>query len=273
MARYGYGMSVSGSRTAIIASSGEGSVIPQSGLSLWLKADAGVTLSGSDVTAWADQSGNGFNANGNVVDGVNPTFVSNVKNGKPILRFGNSNSATVLRTNATTFGNSGEFTIFTAHQYNETDNTWAELISKGDLATEEGTTFAISARFIGSEDPTQSSFGVMGFANDEYAWNFLYQDPASTSWSLLVATQSVANNSQTYHINGSLASSSASVASINQTNIAIGIGNGGDGATPLGASNGGFKGDLAEIIFYNRAVTTPERQQVEAYLNAKYAIY
>lgn len=31
------------------------------GLSLWLKADAGVTLSGSNVTAWADQSGNGNN--------------------------------------------------------------------------------------------------------------------------------------------------------------------------------------------------------------------
>jgi hypothetical protein len=30
---------------------------------------------------------------------------------------------------------------------------------------------------------------------------------------------------------------------------------------------------LAEFIIYNRRLTTPERQQVEAYLNAKYAIY
>jgi hypothetical protein len=244
-----------------------------SGLSLWLKSDAGVTTSGSNVTAWADQSGNGFNANGNVVDGVNPTFVSNVKNGKPILRFGNSNSATVLRTNATTFGNSGEFTIFTVYQYNETDNDWAELISKGNLATAEGSQFAISARFIASEDPTQSSFGVMGYANEEYAWNFLYQAPASTSWSILCATQSITNNSQQYHINGSLASESASVSAINQINIEIGIGNGGSNSTPQSADHGGFKGDLAEVIFYNRAVTTPERQQVEAYLNTKYAIY
>jgi hypothetical protein len=244
-----------------------------SGLSLWLKSDAGVTTSGSNVTAWADQSGNGFNANGNVVDGVNPTFVSNVKNGKPILRFGNSNSATVLRTGATTFGNSGEFTIFTAHQYNETDNDWATLVQKGDGATEAGTTFEIAARFIASEDPTKSSFGVMGYANEEYAWNFLYQEPASTSWSIVCATQSLTNNSQQYHVNGSLASSSSSVAGINATNIAIGIGNGGSGSEPQPADHGGFKGDLAEVIFYNRAVTTPERQQVEAYLNTKYAIY
>lgn len=31
--------------------------------------------------------------------------------------------------------------------------------------------------------------------------------------------------------------------------------------------------DIAETIVYNRILTTPERQQVEAYLNAKYAIY
>jgi hypothetical protein len=248
------------------------SPIPTTGLSLWLKADAGVTLSGANVTAWADQSGNGFNANGNVIDGVNPTFVSNVKNGKPVLRFGNDNDATILRTDATTFGNSGEFTLFTVHQYNETDNTWATLISKGDLATEAETTFEITARFV-SSDPATSSFGVMGYADDTYGWNFLYQEPASTSWSIVCATQSLTNNSQQYHINGSLASSSSSVAGINATNIAIGIGNGGSGSEPRTATYGGFKGDLAEVIFYNRAITTPERQQVEAYLNTKYAIY
>lgn len=30
---------------------------------------------------------------------------------------------------------------------------------------------------------------------------------------------------------------------------------------------------MAEIVVYNRVLTTPERQQVEAYLNSKYAIY
>jgi len=30
---------------------------------------------------------------------------------------------------------------------------------------------------------------------------------------------------------------------------------------------------MAEIVVYNRVLTNTERQQVEAYLNAKYAIY
>jgi len=242
------------------------------GLSLWLKADAGVTLSGSNVTAWADQSGNGFNANGNVADGVNPTFVSNIKNGKPILRFGNNNDATVLRTAPTTFGNGGEFTIFTVHQYNDTDNNWAELISKGDLSTVEASQFSISPRFIASY-PSRSSFGVMGYADDTYSWNWLNQEPASTNWSIVCGTQSITNNSQKYFVNGSLISESVSVSAINQLNIRIGIGNGGDDLNPWSAEYGGFKGDLAEVIFYNRALTMSERQQVEAYLNSKYQIY
>ena len=32
-------------------------------------------------------------------------------------------------------------------------------------------------------------------------------------------------------------------------------------------------GQIAEIIIYNRTLTLTERQQVEAYLNQKYAIY
>jgi len=244
-----------------------------SGLSLWLRADAGVTLFGSDVTSWADQSGNGFNAIGNVVDGVNPTFVSNVQNGKPVLRFGSNGDATVLKTAPTTFGNSGEFTIFTVYQYNDANNSWAELISKGDLATEAGSQFAISPRFISSVDPTKSSFGVMGYADDTYGWSFLYQDPAITSWAIVCGTQSVTNNSQKYFVNGSLASQSVSVSAINQLDIEIGIGNGGGDSTPRAVGSAGFPGDLAEVIFYNRAVTNTERQQVEAYLNTKYAIY
>ena len=36
--------------------------VPTSGLQLWLKADAGVTLNGSTVSSWIDQSGKGNNA-------------------------------------------------------------------------------------------------------------------------------------------------------------------------------------------------------------------
>jgi len=52
--------------------------IPTNGLSLWLKSNTGVTLDGSDVTGWADQSGNGNDVN----DVANmPMLVNNIING------------------------------------------------------------------------------------------------------------------------------------------------------------------------------------------------
>jgi hypothetical protein len=240
-----------------------------SGLALWLKADAGVTLSGASVTQWADQSANGLNAIGNVPGAVNPEFVSNVQNGKPIIRFGIDDGATVLRTNPTTFGNSGEFTIFSAYDYNDDNNIWAELISKGDLSTAEFSQISLTARFINSEDPTYSAFGVMG---GDLQWQFLLGEPAITSWAIVCGIQSISNNLQEYYINGSMVSSSSSVAGINQLNISIGIGNSGI-ESPFPSNYGGFRGDLAEIIFYNRKVTNLEREQVESYLNNKYDIY
>ena len=48
-----------------------------------------------------------------------------------------------------------------------------------------------------------------------------------------------------------------------------------DTALFIGSSSFGYalKGKIAEAITYNRVLTTQERQQVEAYLNTKYAIY
>src|SRR3990172_6088908 len=52
----------------------------------WLKADAGVTLAGTAVSQWADQSGNSRNATQGTASSQ-PTLVSNALNGKPALSF------------------------------------------------------------------------------------------------------------------------------------------------------------------------------------------
>ncbi|HRZ92864.1 MAG TPA: hypothetical protein P5022_08155, partial [Candidatus Paceibacterota bacterium] len=45
-----------------VAPPAPGAEVPTDGLSLWLKADAGVTLNGSNVAGWADQSPSGRDA-------------------------------------------------------------------------------------------------------------------------------------------------------------------------------------------------------------------
>jgi hypothetical protein len=55
-------------------------------LELWLASDTGVTTSGSDVTGWADQSGNGYDFSDN---GNPPQFISSESeiNDKPVIKF------------------------------------------------------------------------------------------------------------------------------------------------------------------------------------------
>jgi len=62
---------------------------------LWLKADAGVTVNGSnEVTQWADQSGNNHHA---VADGTTlPTLQPNTINNKPVINFTDDRLATPL---------------------------------------------------------------------------------------------------------------------------------------------------------------------------------
>lgn len=61
---------------------------PSAGLQVWLKADAGVTTSGSNVTAWADQSGVGNNFTTGAGTPVLLSAGSGI-NGLPAVRFNN----------------------------------------------------------------------------------------------------------------------------------------------------------------------------------------
>ena len=67
--------------------------LPTAGMLLWLHADAITGVSnGGAVTTWTDSSGNGYNAvyvnpNGEVA----PTYVANVFNGLPVVRFSGDN--------------------------------------------------------------------------------------------------------------------------------------------------------------------------------------
>jgi len=244
--------------------------VPPSDPSLWLKADAGVTLSGSYVTAWADQSGNGNDTDD--YGGYSPLFVSNVKNGQPVIRFGFDGATTVLKTVDTNLiGNSGNFTIIAVYNYNHSGNNWAGLLSKGDFSSAGGSQIDFAAQFINADNGWRNIFGVMN-TNPDWNWSStttLYDN----EWIIHEGISDITNDSQKMFINTSEVSSSNSVSSINALDIKIGIGNAGSDSAPYSPTFGGFQGDIAEIIVYDKALTTPERQQVEAYLNNKYAIY
>ncbi len=86
------------------------SQIPLSGLQLWLKADDGVTLNGSTVSQWIDQSGNGNDATQSNTD-RQPMFVDNGLNNKPVLHFDGVNDRLGL-TGSSTMSQISLFIVF-----------------------------------------------------------------------------------------------------------------------------------------------------------------
>lgn len=236
-----------------------------SGLSLWLKADAGVTLSGSNVTAWADQSGNGNNATART---GNATLVSSVINGKPVLRF---DGASNLITNN-----------FFVHNYNTPITIIA--VSKASASTVRGE--QPTARYIaGATNNGGYEFGLSYGAYDGENPNFANTYGISYAGSSDIESSPMGENEKRIAstINsGSEISFFLDATLVGTADPAVNWsgGNNSTGAFSIGSvvvldeiDEFFCTCDIAEIIIYNRAVTTPERQQVEAYLNTKYAIY
>jgi hypothetical protein len=236
----------------------EGSQVSSlSGLSLWLKADAGVAIGGGNhVNTWADQSSNGNNAVGPTMK--KPVYVANGINGKPTMSFNgstelfqinNSNSLDVtncsiyivLQRNGNGTGNEVTFmkngnTLYDAGRY------WQTALLNG-----ENSNFAVYTNDVLDRDSnTYLADGlarIMSFTFDGSTFN-IYSNGIKTA---------------SYAQNGDINSST--------------------GILQIGGYNASFNaqeyfnGYISEFIIFNRALTDEENLSVTNYLNSKYAIY
>jgi len=228
------------------------------GLSLWLKADAGVTLSGANVTAWADQSGNGNNASAN--SGQEPTFISSFSNSKPAIEFnGTTQIIQIADANSLDFLNMSSFVVL-KYLGQGTGNNIVYIKNANAGSPADPAMYGL----VGANVETLVSFSqnVGGWADYETSISITNTVPRILSMIYDGADQNVYSNggfSNTFSIGGNIATST--------------------GLLQIGGYNQSFDaaeyfyGQIAEVIMYNRGVTGTERQQVEAYLNTKYAIY
>jgi hypothetical protein len=226
-----------------------------SGLSLWLKADAGVSLSGSNVTAWADQSGTGKNMT--AAGGNQPTFIASELNGKPVIDFATSKYLTASFS-AINFTQQTVFIVFKFVSANLSN--YARPFSQSNIAYLDSTT-------PGNLLPLLRNDGT------DYMWcfsandSFLVGSPTpDNAW--YISTTKTDGNNGSFFINASNEQTFVTTFNPSITNMQVG------GALIDGGGMGDpFNSKLAEVIVYDRSLTTPERQQIEAYLNTKYAIY
>jgi hypothetical protein len=134
-------------------------------------------------------------------------------------------------------------------------------------------TIIIVARF-----PSSNSTSILFFHEDSFYFNrgtgttnaFTLQNDGDGG-TLSISSNINANNNTNYILETTFNGASASLY-LNGSSAGTGsVGDFSGGANMF--IGGGESSNIAEVVIYNRVLTTGERQQVEAYLNTKYAIY
>lgn len=239
------------------------STLPTSGLRLWLDASQTSTLilSGTQVSGWNDRSASGNNA-----------FQTTAAN-RPLLITWSLNNKNVLRFDGTTdllqFGNSSSWmaqniwglSVFVVHRPSTNAGTRTAFhisdnaVTRSRIRIENATTNyqLFGKRVDGGAWWTTLLTG--GLTTNTPAIHLWVIDYTNADGFLYVTrpTDTLFNQNLTFSSAGS---------TTNTPSLGISI----------GAFNGGqfFSGDIAEIIVYNRVITTGERNQITNYLVDKY---
>nr|WP_321222190.1 LamG-like jellyroll fold domain-containing protein [uncultured Psychroserpens sp.] len=233
------------------------------GLQLWLKADQGVTVTGSNVNSWTDQSLNGFV--GVSQGALDAQLVTNGLNNNPVLNFNGSN-----------FYNYGSpvlldispglqpMSILSVVKSNNANG--GTVIAKGN-----NTTRNFQQWFDDTHRVANYTLGKSPLAGGRKSGTFHVRNEAKLNTGLVSILPDPMLKLTSY-VNGLVDAShlndGTGLGSTSATDVLV-------GARRNIANTGSaqqFHGDIAEIIVYNRELTILELQQVESYLALKYGI-
>ncbi len=221
--------------------------LPQSGMTLWLKSDDGITKDASNmVHSWADQSGNGFNAAQSDAS-ASPLWVDSVANGKPVVRFDGQKS----------FLSAGDkpgmaltnFSFFVVAAFHDVNSVQA-LLSK-----DEGG--GPVPKWIYWFIPNSMDFHVQPAT-------FHCFSPLVPKQGQFMLLEFIKNDSSSMHYLNGQPIAGAGNPSIPIINSDLRIGQ--------AEGHNFFNGDISEIFIYNLALPDQDRISIENYSKSKYNI-
>jgi hypothetical protein len=221
-----------------------------SNLSIWLRADAGVITVSGAVSQWNDQSGNGNNA-AQTTATSRPLLANSLQyNNLPVIRFDGSND--VLVGNTIPNLNSDNLTIFVLNSGNSQTGVVAGLLTVNGLTNG----FSIFRNF------SPAAFRVWNNNTVGLTSSSSLQATGYTPRILTIQRQVGVQGSM--FVNGvsqATTTNATFLSSFTNANYQI-------GRAPFYST---LNGDIAEVIVYNRILTSTEQTQVEKYLMDKYA--
>ena len=248
-----------------------------SGLQVWLDASdtstlydstvggSLVTSDGSAVARWEDKSGFGRHASQSTVN-ARPTLKLNQKNSRPGLRFDGND---FLRRTQQLFTTTYSMFVVCKFDNNTTRNAAIDL----GVGTTGATTLVIEQNTWAT---TGQKYGLYSSGNS-YDTNF----STSSGEKLFAVTGNATSqnniiNNTTYRINGVTGSlvGRALYGGGKYTNFTSVSGFAIGGFNSTATSSGiMISGNIYEVLVYNTALNTTQCQQVETYLNNKWALY
>lgn len=225
-------------------------------LILWLETTSkdsydSIPTDGQIISTWQDLNQQS-KVKKSATAGNGPTYTENGINGLPVLRFNGSSNYLVSATNVnyTTYPN---MTIFIVYTFYSGGGTIQAFFGQDDANWD---------RFILPQLNTVGNSGVSKGSNITNTPNI---SKFNTPQILSVVLQNGVTNGSTIYINGT--SNTVFTESHNNTGTtSIGIG----AINPSGQYP--VKADIGEMIFFSRALSDLERQEIENYLSRKWGI-
>jgi hypothetical protein len=236
------------------------------GLAIWLKADSLNLLDGSGVSVWTDSGPSGYTVPFTVALGNRPTYKSNIINRLPVVRFDSSNNQALFCSGNIGTANLTSFTVLNSSQKSK-----AALIAnsaKGSFAT-----VANYETYVGDTPGSGWSFSAQ--KNPNTGQIFVTNNAAAMylgDWVIRTDVADDVGGNYTQRRNSSTIYSTTFAAGNIAANIAAGNSFSVGATRYNGAPSNFYSGDIAEVILYNRALSTSEQVQVENYLKFKYFI-
>lgn len=243
-----------------------------SGLQFWVKGDD-ANPAGA-ISSWTDQSGNGRHAT-QATGSKQPVKVLDVANGNPIIRFDGTDDG--MATSAFQTFPSKRGTVFVVWKNYQPINTLNDHIvgtygsgsgNMWDVATQYlDTGYTLKAKNIWSYAEAKLMAGGE-IASDVVDVGLTY--PVGTygySGFVLLCYRRIADAFMQVSTNG-LGESTIAIANTQQDSNPLNIGN-----SFIAGNSNPLKGDIAEIIIYDSAISTIQKQRLERYLIRKYALF
>lgn len=225
------------------------------GLQLWLKADAGITATPAGaVTHWADQSGKKNDAD-QPDEALGPKLIANALNNKPVVRFDGADDYLDVATapSLEIIGDISSYFVVKFDDYSNYRAVWGKTLVNIPAATDyylvQGT--GVPRAYRGS-----GVVSDIGFAD---------ASAAIRTGTYVVLGFQMAGTTLTHYLNGQAFGSGEIRATLVDGGTALKIGSRDDLFTKM-------KGDIAELLIFDRSLSANERGAIVTYLQTKYGI-